>query len=161
MPELPKPPPVEDPKTVIFVTPKEPVVITVKELTGSPTIPSVQPSPGTSQGSTTPVTPIVIITPPKYGTVDVQPNGSITYTSNIEDPKSTVIDVIEYRYTNLSGAVVVARREFVITQQGDVPRIIQTGGSTNADGILLLWTSVLILTALVFYGIRRTRRRDA
>lgn len=91
----------------------------------------------------------------------MQANGSITYTSKIEDPKSTVVDVIEYRYTDLSGAVVVARKEFVISQQGDVPRIIQTGGSPRASGTLIMWTSLLTLTAVMAYRIRRVRRRDA
>ncbi|MGA0851609.1 MAG: hypothetical protein ACO3QM_06170, partial [Candidatus Nanopelagicaceae bacterium] len=129
-PELPQVPPVENPKNVVFVTPNEPVVVTSKELTGIPN------------------TPIEIVTPPTYGTAEVQNNGNLIYTSNLTDPKSTVVDVVEYRFTNLSGAVEVARKEFVLEQAGDVPRIIQTGAESNSTLLNYLLVLVLILSTI-------------
>lgn len=127
------------------MTPNEPVVVTVRELISGP--------------APTPV-PITIITPPTYGTVAIQPNGSITYTSNVEDPKSTVVDFIEYQYTDLSGAVVIARKEFLLTQDGDVPRIIQTGEITGTEKSFA-WFAVFTFGVLALAVLRRVRREDA
>lgn len=134
-------PPVEDPKNVIFVTPNEPVVITSKELTGIPN------------------NPIVIVIEPVYGTAEVQDNGSLTYTSNLTDPKSSVVDVVEYKFTNLSGATVVARKEFVLQQSGDVPRIVQTGEPNQIPllGLLILISMALSLMINSWFSGRRNR----
>lgn len=78
----------------------------------------------------------------------------------MEDPKSTVVDFIEYRYTDLSGAVVVARKEFLLTQEGDVPRIIQTG-ETSAVEKSLAWLAFFAFGLMVLAILRRVRRRDA
>lgn len=138
-PELPPVPPVEDPKNVIFVVPNEPVVVTSKELTGIPN------------------TPIEIVTEPKYGTAEVQNNGNLVYTSNLTDPKSTVVDVVEYKFTNLSGAVVVARKEFVLEQSGDVPRIIQTG--SNGASPLVDYSLIFLLVGASIF-IAQILKRD-
>lgn len=110
-PVVPTPPPVEDPKEVIYVDPITPTVIPPKDL----------PS--------TPNTPIEIVIPPKYGEVKITPTGQIEYKSNLTDPTSTVVDTIEFKYTNLSGQTVVVRKQFILAQKGDVPKIIQTGVS--------------------------------
>lgn len=125
-------PPVEDPKNVVFVTPNEPVVLTSRELTGIPN------------------NPIEIVTPPTYGTAEVENNGSLTYTSTLTDPKSSVVDVVEYKFTNLSGSVVVARKEFVLEQAGDVPRIIQTGEEKIVSPVGYMLIAIIILTAIFF-----------
>lgn len=88
----------------------------------------------------------------------------MTYKSNVTDPKSTVVDVVEYKFTNLSGAVVVARKEFVLEQKGDVPRIIQTGASNNSPlgsygTYLALLMSVLSLTLISKSLYVRARRQ--
>jgi hypothetical protein len=123
------------------------VVITSKELTGTPN------------------TPIEIVTPPIYGTVEVEANGNMTYTSNVTDPESTVVDVVEYKFTNLSGAAVVARKEFVLEQKGDVPRIIQTGASDNSPlgsygtylAFLISILSLTLFSKFVFGWARRQK----
>jgi len=130
-PELPPVPPVEDPKNVIFVTPSEPVIITSRELTGTPN------------------TPIEIVTQPVYGSAEVRSNGSLVYTSNLTDAKSSVVDVVTYKFTNLSGEVVIARKEFVLEQSGDVPRIIQTGQEKSLPIGLYFLISALILVGLL------------
>jgi len=126
-PELPPVPLVEDPKNVIFVKPNEPIVVTSKELTGRAN------------------TPIEIVTEPLYGTVEVQSNGNLIYTSNLTDPKSVAVEVVEYKFTNLSGAVVIARKEFVLEQSGDVPSIIQTG----EPNLIPLMSLILVLALLL------------
>ena len=106
----------------------------------------------------TPNTPIEIVTPPQYGTAEVRNNVELVYTSNLTDPNSTVVDVVTYRYTNLIGAVVVARKEFLLKQQGDVPRIIQTG-ETSANWMLYLFASVTGLALISYLCIRQGSRR--
>ena len=76
-------------------------------------------------------------------------NGSLVYTSNLTDAKSSVVDVVAYKFTNLSGEVVIARKEFVLEQSGDVPRIIQTGQEKSLPIGLYFLVSVLILVGLL------------
>ena len=135
---LPEPPKVEDPKTVIYVDPQTPRTIDPQKF----------PEP--------PSTPIEITKPPEYGTLVINPNGTITYTPDPITPTTPVVDVVELTYTNLSGATVVVRREFVLTQKGDVPRIIQTGSETNSSG--LIWaTLIMLMSSLVLFGKRGKR----
>ncbi|MFM8404325.1 MAG: hypothetical protein ACKOAA_00405, partial [Actinomycetota bacterium] len=96
---------------------------------------------------------------PVYGTAEVQDNGSLTYTSNLTDPKSSVVDVVEYKFTNLSGATVVARKEFVLQQSGDVPRIVQTGEPKQIPllGLLILISMALSLMINSWFSGRRNR----
>ncbi|MGI9198147.1 MAG: hypothetical protein ACR2I9_00335, partial [Candidatus Nanopelagicaceae bacterium] len=136
---LPTPPKVDDPKNVVYVDPEKPTVITPEEL----------PSP--------PKGPIEIVTPPKFGVVEISPTNEITYTSNLADPKSTVVDVVVLQYTNLSGATVVVRKEFVLTQKGDVPRIIQTGYESST-GLNLSYLVVTILLTLTIFRRRSGNR---
>ena len=133
-PVLPTPPPVEDPKEVEYVEPETP-----KNLD-----PQNFPEP--------PASPVVITQEPKYGTIKENPNGTFTYTP---DPQSKpVVDVVEFKYTNLSGATVVVRKEFVVIQKGDVPSIIQTGPTSTGTGSALL---IGLLTTLAAIRIKRGR----
>lgn len=137
-PVLPTPPTVENPKTVTYVDPQIPRTIDPKTF----------PAP--------PSTPIEITKPPEYGTLVINPNGTMTYTPDPIAPTTPVVDVVELTYTNLLGATVVVRREFVLTQKGDVPRIIQTGSENNSSG--LVWVAlIMLLGSLVFFGKRGNR----
>ena len=131
------PPVVEDPKTVVFVKPDEPKIIVLPELKD---IPAVN---------------IKITEEPKYGTVEVNPDSTLTYVSNLTDPTSTVVDTFEITYTDLSGAVVVANREVVLAQDGDMPSIIQTGLAESGSTNNLLFAFI----ASVFVGLFAARRR--
>jgi LPXTG-motif cell wall-anchored protein len=119
------------------------VIITSRELTGIPN------------------TPIAIVTPPQYGTAEVRNEVSIIYTSNLTDPTSTVVDVVVYQYTNLSGAVVVARKEFLLKQEGDVPRIIQTGETDNSWWLTLFAFISALIVALSIFARRNYLRNGA
>ncbi len=129
----------EDPKNVIYVDPQTPVVLTPEDL----------PSPPHGE--------IEVVVAPKYGTLDITPAGQITYTPGASDSKSPTVDVIEIKYTNLSGAVVVVRKEFVVTQKGDVPRIIQTGYESGDSGLKI---PALLITLLITPLILRFFRRE-
>lgn len=92
---------------------------------------------------------IIIIEAPKYGTIEVKKDGTLIYTSTLEDKKSTVVDSVTYTYTNLSGKVVVVRQNFLLAQKGDVPRIIQTGPDTKGKCVPLKATGKTIGTIKV------------
>jgi hypothetical protein len=139
-PVLPTPPPVEEPKKLVFVEPKTPTVIP----------PQTLPEP--------PASPIVITKAPEYGEVTVKPTGEITYTSALTNPKSTAVDVVEITYTSLSGSVVVVRKEFILAQRGDVPSIIQTGYSNPGNSTLIYLGLLSILGVAI--GFRMRGRRD-
>jgi hypothetical protein len=135
-PVLPTPPTVEDPKKIIYVDPQTPTVLPPAEL----------PSP--------PKGNIEIVTPPKYGTVEVTPTGEITYIPTVTETKNPQVDVVEIRYTNLSGDLVLLRKEFLLKQKGDVPRIIQTGDQPTNNGYL---PSLLVITLALTLTIFRLR----
>ncbi len=103
-----------------------------------------------------PATPIVITEPPKYGELTVNPNGTLTYTSNFEDKKSTTVDEAAFQYTTLSGATVVVRKQFILAQEGDIPSIIQTGYASQSNGsigyLLLLLFGVTAFVTRRFSG---------
>jgi hypothetical protein len=140
-PVLPTPPPVEEPKNLVFVEPKTPAVIP----------PQTLPEP--------PASPIVITKAPEYGALKITPTGEIIYTSNLTNPKSTTVDVVEFTYKSLSGAVVVVRKEFLLTQRGDVPSIIQTGyGNTPGNNYLIQFALSIVLVAFSFR--KRVRRNE-
>jgi hypothetical protein len=96
----------------------------------------------------------VITKAPEYGSVTVTQAGQITYTSNLTNPKSTTVDVVEITYTSLSGAVVVVRKEFILAQRGDVPSIIQTGYGT-AGTSTYMWFGLFAL--IIFTAVLRKR----
>ena len=72
---------------------------------------------------------IIITEQPKYGTITFDPVQPLTffYTSNLTDLKSTVVDRVTFSYKDVTGTTKLVTREFVLKQQGDVPRLIQTG----------------------------------
>ena len=133
------PPVVENPETVVFVKPDEPKVIVLPELKDIP-----------AQN-------IRVTEPPKYGTLTINPNSTLTYVSNIADSNSTLVDKFTITFTDLSGAVIVANREVVLAQDGDVPSIIQTGFGLKdlPNSITLLLVGVII----VLSGVVIMRRR--
>ena len=133
-PVLPTPPKVEDPKQVVYVEPQTPKTID----------PTSYPAP--------PAAPPVITKEPVYGTVKVNDNGSITYTPTPTQDPTPVVDVIEFKYTNLAGETIVVRKEFVVTQKGDVPSIIQTGAETKFD------YKFLVPMLLILLAVARLRR---
>lgn len=100
---------------------------------------------------------IEITEPPKFGTITVNPDSSLTYVSNLSDPTSTVVDKFTVTFTDLSGAVIVAGREIVLAQDGDVPSIIQTGlrVSGTAAPFIYFFTLISLLVGAVITFRRR------
>lgn len=140
-PNVPTPPPVEDPKNVIYVDPVKPTNVDPKTFEEPP------------------ASPVVVTKAPKYGELTVNNNGTFTYTPPATPPAQPVVDVVEFRYTNLSGEAVVVRKEFVMTYKGDVPSIIQTGGNdspiSNKIGIALLLVIAAGFISTRFAGLKK------
>ena len=126
---VPTPPVVEDPKNVEFVEPKTPKNID----------PQTFPEP--------PASPVVITKEPTYGDIKANNDGTFTYTPPAVTPPTPVVDVVEFKYTNLSGEATVVRKEFVLTAKGDVPSIIQTGDQPLNGTFTFGFTLLLILAA--------------
>jgi hypothetical protein len=141
-PVLPTPPPNLDPEKTVYVDPKKPPVID----------PANFPEP--------PATPVIITEEPKYGDLKKNPDGTFTYITKLSDPKSTVVDEATFQYTALSGATVVVRKQFILSQEGDVPSLIQTGYGPESNGFsgsLLLIS--LLGSALIATEVRRSLRK--
>jgi hypothetical protein len=117
---VPTPPPVEDPKKVIYVDPETPTTI-------DPKLPE------------TPSAPLVITKEPELGKLQVNDNGTFTYTPPAVLPEEPAVEIFEFSYTDLAGKTVIVRREIVLTKKGDVPSIIQTGSEDNGNSLKLGW----------------------
>lgn len=125
-PVVPTPPPVEDPKNVIYVDPVKPTNVDPKTFEKPP------------------ASPVVVTKEPTFGEITVNNNGTFTYTPPATPPAAPVVDVVEFQYTNLSGEAVVVRKEFVMTYKGDVPSIIQTGGTPLSNSLALTFLLLLV-----------------
>ena len=136
---MPTPPVVEDPKNVIFVDPIIPTIID----------PQSFPEP--------PASPVIITKDPEYGTIFKNTDQTFTYVPPIITPTIPVVDTVEFKYTNLLAQTVVVRKEFVLTQEGDVPSIIQTGGSGPAQSPYPLLILIFALASASVIGIRKWR----
>ncbi len=106
-----------------------------------------------------PASPVVVTKEPTYGDLNTNNDGTFTYTPPAITPAQPVVDVVEFRYTNLSGEAVVIRKEFVITYKGDVPSIIQTGGNdfpiSNYFGLALILLLVVCLAFTRLDGLKK------
>lgn len=138
-PVVPTPPPVNDPNNVLYVDPVEPTTIT-----------PVEP----------PQSPIEIVIPPKYGTIEISPSNEITYIPKPGDPLTPKVDVVELKYTNLSGQVVVIRKEIILTQKGDVPKIIQTGYGPSNNALLPSLLIIVGMSIIIIRGLRSGRKYE-
>lgn len=134
---LPTPPAVEDPKNVEYVEPAKPREIDPTTFTDPP-------------ASTVEVTK-----EPTYGDLTTNNDGTFTYTPPAQAPAVPVVDVVEFKYTNLSGEAVIVRKEFVMTVKGDVPSIIQTGSVDLQNATNLLFALIVVLTLLVSWRFGR------
>lgn len=139
-PVLPTPPPTLDPEKTVYVDPKNPPVIDPEKF----------PEP--------PASPVIITEEPKHGELKQNPNGTFTYTSNLENPKSTIVDEATFQYTSLSGATVIVRKQFILAQGGDVPSLIQTGYGSESSQAPLAILAVLAALIATFQGRRSTRK---
>ena len=124
---LPTPPTVEDPKKVEFTEPNKPVDIDPKKF----------PEP--------PASPVIVSKEPTYGELKSNNNGTFTYTPPSTPPAIPVVDVVEFKYTNLSGGATIVRKEFVMIIKGDVPSIIQTGGNPTSDLVPYGFMAIMIV----------------
>lgn len=137
---LPTPPANLDPQNLIFVDPKTPTELPPSELPKAPN------------------TPVDVVTPPKYGEVTITPAGVVTYTSNLTNLKSTVVDEVTFKYTNLSGQTVVVRKQFILNQKGDVPKIIQTGYGSSGSRSSFALIALALISAVAAFALRGSRK---
>ena len=102
--------------------------------------------------------PLVIISAPQNGTVQNNGDGTLTITLNPNDTDKFALESFVYIYEDTKGNLVEGKKDFVVTQEGDVPSLIQTGGDTpppsNTPGNLML------LITLLFVGATLLRRRE-
>lgn len=93
--------------------------------------------------------PLVIISAPQNGTVQNNGDGTLTITLNPNDSDKFELESFVYIYEDSKGNLVEGKKDFVVTQEGDVPSLIQTGGDTpppsNTPGNVLLFITLLLL----------------
>lgn len=130
-PVLPTPPPNIDPKEITYVDPENPPTVDPKNFEEPP------------------ASPVVITEQPKFGELKANPNGTYTYIPSEKTPETPTVDEVTFEYTNLSGATVVVRKQFILVEKGDVPSIVQTGYGpvSNNYGLFLFLMIPLALLA--------------
>ncbi len=135
---LPTPPVVEDPKNVEYVDPGKPREID----------PTTFPDP--------PASKIEVTKEPTLGDLVTNNDGTFTYTPPTQAPATPAVDVVEFKYTNLSGEAVILRKEFVMTVKGDVPSIIQTGFGGLSNPLNVAFSMLLLLSLIVIIKFVKT-----
>ena len=125
-----------------FAAPQAPITVSIKEITGSST------------------TPIVIVQEPENSKVINNGDGTLTIVFDKTDSDKFVAPALVIVYKDASGELKESKKEFVVTQEGDVPSVVQTGdmsdlsSSTTPLGRLALGLAF----ALIFYVVRSSRR---
>lgn len=123
-----------------FVPPSAPVIVSIRELTGNAN------------------TPVIIVQEPENSTVKNNGDGTLTITflppSNPERFSAPALVLV---YQDASGELREAKQEFAVTQQGDVPSLIQTGGETNPNQSSIPVGALALLIAMIL-GIDLFRR---
>lgn len=107
-------------------------------------------------------TSIVIIQQPENGKLVDNKDGTFTYTPSSEKADEFVADSFVYVYKDVSGELIEGKREFVVTQEGDVPSLIQTGGSfpnNSKKGNLLYFFAFLVLAFTFTRAFQKSRIR--
>ena len=105
----------------------------------------------------------MIVQEPENSKVTNNGDGTLTiiFSENDEDERFFAPAFVIV-YKDASGELVEAKKEFAVTQQGDVPSLIQTGGKTNPHSSSLPLGSLALLLALILAIdlFRRTGRKE-
>ena len=95
---------------------------------------------------------------PENSTVKNNGDGTLTIIfSENEDDDRFFAPALVIVYQDASGELREAKTEFAVTQQGDVPSLIQTGGETNPNNSSLPFGTLALLLAMIL-GIDLFRR---
>jgi len=85
-------------------------------------------------------------------------DGTLTIVFEKYEEDKFFAPALVFVYADENGELQEARREFVVTQEGDVPSLIQTGYEPSDDNGLMNWVLVFafaLLGVLLFPDIRR------
>ena len=95
---------------------------------------------------------IIILEKPDAEVFTVNKDNSVTFEAPVISRTAFFSASLVYVYKDLSGELLEQKREFVVTQQGDVPSIIQTGDTRVVDENQSQTPSYLLaLTLLLFF----------
>jgi len=137
---LPTPPASFDPKVATFVSPQAPVIVNIKEITGNAN------------------TPIIIVQEPENSTVTDNGDGTLTIVFDKFEEDRFFLPTLVFVYKDSNGELQEAKKEFVVTQEGDVPSLIQTGYEP-IDNTGWIKLTILLLFALIGVSTFRNSRR--
>jgi hypothetical protein len=117
-------------------------LVSIKELTG-----------GTN-------TPIIIVQEPEGSKVTNNGDGTLTIIFDKNDSDRFVAPALVILYKDSTGDLKEAKKEFVVTQDGDVPSLVQTGADTNPNDSTTPAGRIALLFALMIIAvfIRSSRR---
>ena len=105
-------------------------------------------------------TPIVIVQEPEGSKVTNNGDGTLTIVFDKTDSDKFVAPALVIVYKDSTGQLKESKTEFVVTQQGDVPSVVQTGDITDpASSSSPLGRLALGLAfALMLFIVRSPRR---
>lgn len=95
---------------------------------------------------------------PENSKVTDNGDGTLTIVFEKYEQDKFFAPALVFVYVDRNGELQEAKREFVVTQEGDVPSLIQTGYEPSNDNGLIKWALILalaLLGVLIFPGMRR------
>ena len=126
-----------------FVTPQAAIIVSIKEITGNAN------------------TPIVIIQEPENSKVTDNGDGTLTIVFDKYEQDKFFAPALVFVYKDSKGELQEAKKEFVVTKEGDVPSLIQTGYMPSGDNGLMKWALSLAFVACGLMLFQGTRRRKS
>lgn len=103
-------------------------------------------------------TPIVIVQEPENSKVTDNGDGTLTIIFEKYEEDKFFAPALVFVYKDENGELQEAKKEFVVTQEGDVPSLIQTGYQNLNTQNSINWQIGGFIFALLF-AIRLTMRR--
>ncbi len=87
-------------------------------------------------------------------------DGTLTIVFEKYEEDKFFAPALVFVYADENGELQEAKKEFVVTQEGDVPSLIQTGYEPSDDNGLIKWALVFALALLGVLLFPGTRRRS-
>jgi hypothetical protein len=124
------------------VAPQAPIIVNIKEITGNAN------------------TPIVIVQEPENSTVTDNGDGTLTIVFDKVEEDKFFAPALVFVYKDAKGVIQEAKKEFVVTQEGDVPSLIQTGYVSDNNGGFAQWLFIYALICLTYFTVSKRRRKE-
>lgn len=102
----------------------------------------------------------MIVQEPENSTVTDNGDGTLTIVFNKVEEDKFFAPALVFVYKDAQGVIQEAKKEFVVTQEGDVPSLIQTGYVPDNNESFDRWLFIYVLISLTYFVISKRRRKE-